>query len=84
MTPIYPIRMLRLMTGETLVAGIAKSGKNSYILEKPMLMSVVAVQPEIDDASVISAIENGFVVANSTGEVEGWRLAGGGDAESKV
>ena len=50
MTPIYPIRMLRLMTGETLVAGIAKSGKNSYILEKPMLMSVVVVQPEIDDA----------------------------------
>ena len=42
------------------------------------------VQPEIVDASVISAIENGFVVANSTGEVEGWRLAGGGDAESKV
>jgi len=33
---------------------------------------------------VISAIENGFVVANTAGEVEGWRLAGGGDATSKV
>ena len=42
------------------------------------------VQPELPDATVISAIENGFVVANSAGEVEGWRLAGGGDAESKV
>jgi outer membrane protein assembly factor BamB len=42
------------------------------------------VQPEILDATVISAIENGFVVANAGGEVEGWRLAGGGDATSKV
>ena len=42
------------------------------------------VQPELPDATVISAIENGFVVANTAGEVEGWRLAGGGDATSKV
>ncbi len=42
------------------------------------------VEPEIPDAILISAIESGFVVANASGEVEGWRLAGGGDATSKA
>lgn len=46
MTQFYPIRMVRLMTGETLIAGIGKSGKNSYILEKPMVMALVSVQSQ--------------------------------------
>jgi len=52
MTQIYPIRMVRLMTGETLIAGIGKSGKNSYILEKPMVMALVTMQQQSDSMPV--------------------------------
>jgi hypothetical protein len=44
--------MVRLMTGETLIAGIGKSGKNSYILEKPMVMALVTVQQQSDSMPV--------------------------------
>lgn len=48
MTQFYPIKMLRLMTGETLVSGIGDHGKNTYILERPMLLTMVAVDQEED------------------------------------
>lgn len=43
MTQFYPIKLLRMMTGEILVAGISNGGKGSYILEKPMVLVAVAV-----------------------------------------
>ena len=46
MTQFYPIKMLRLTTGETLVSGIGDHGKNTYILEKPMLLSVMVVDQD--------------------------------------
>jgi hypothetical protein len=36
MTQRYPIRIIRLVTGETLIAGIAEGGTDSYVLEHPM------------------------------------------------
>lgn len=38
MTQRYPIRLIRLMTGETLIAGLANAGSDAFILEKPMLI----------------------------------------------
>lgn len=46
MTQFYPIKMLRLTTGETLVSGIGDHGKNTYILERPMLLSVMVVDQD--------------------------------------
>lgn len=56
MTQFYPIRMVRLMTGETLIAGIGKSGKNSYILEKPMVMALVSVQSQQKDSPSLQEV----------------------------
>jgi len=56
MTQFYPIRMVRLMTGETLIAGIGKSGKNSYILEKPMVMALVSVQSQQKDSAPMQEV----------------------------
>lgn len=56
MTQFYPIRMVRLMTGETLIAGIGKSGKNSYILEKPMVMALVSVQSQQKDSPPLQEV----------------------------
>ena len=56
MTQFYPIRMVRLMTGETLIAGIGKSGKNSYILEKPMQMALVTVQSHDKDSAPVQEV----------------------------
>ena len=39
----YPIRMLRMITGETLIAGLGDS-KDTYILETPMILFVVPVR----------------------------------------
>ena len=44
MPQYYPIRMIRLMTGETLIAGIADAGKNNYVLEKPMSITIVPIK----------------------------------------
>lgn len=44
MPQYYPIRMIRLMTGETLIAGIADAGKNNYVLEKPMSITVMPIK----------------------------------------
>lgn len=46
MTQFYPIRLVRLVTGETLVTGIGESGKNNYVLERPMLLVTMAVEGE--------------------------------------
>ena len=43
MTQQYPIRLLRMMTGEMLMSGISDGGKESYILEQPMLLIAVQV-----------------------------------------
>jgi len=48
MTQFYPIKMLRLLTGETIVSGIGDHGKNTYILERPMLLTVIVVDQEED------------------------------------
>lgn len=44
MTQKYPIRMIRLVTGETIIAGIASAGENSYVLEHPMMMIVMPLK----------------------------------------
>lgn len=44
MPQYYPIRMIRLMTGETLIAGIADAGKQNYVLEKPMSINIVPIK----------------------------------------
>lgn len=44
MTQFYPIRLVRMMTGELLVAGISDGGKETYILEKPMGIYAIPVQ----------------------------------------
>jgi len=36
--------MIRLMTGETLIAGIADAGKQNYVLEKPMSISIIPIK----------------------------------------
>jgi len=46
LTQFYPIRLVRLVTGETLVTGIGESGKNNYVLERPMLLVTMAVEGE--------------------------------------
>jgi len=56
MTQIYPIRMVRLMTGETLIAGVGNGGKNSYILEKPMQMALVTVQSQDKDSAPVQEV----------------------------
>lgn len=47
MPQYYPIRMIRLMTGETLIAGIADAGKNNYVLEKPMSITVMPMKQSV-------------------------------------
>ena len=42
MTQYYPIRIVRLVTGETLVAGISLMGNSNYVLERPMVIVTVA------------------------------------------
>ena len=44
MTQFYPIKLVRMMTGEIIVAGISNGGKGSYILEKPMVLVAVTSQ----------------------------------------
>lgn len=46
MTQFYPIRLVRLVTGETIVTGIGESGKNNYVLERPMLLVTMPVESE--------------------------------------
>jgi hypothetical protein len=45
-TQFYPIRLVRLVTGETIVTGIGESGKNNYVLERPMLLVTMPVEGE--------------------------------------
>lgn len=51
MTQVYPIRLVRLITGETLVTGIGESGKNNYVLERPMLLLTMEVEDESNQSS---------------------------------
>lgn len=44
MTQYYPIKLIRMMSGELIVAGISNGGKGSYIFEKPMVLVAVASQ----------------------------------------
>ncbi len=43
MTQYYPIKLIRMMTGEIVVTGISNGGKDSYIFEKPMVLLAVAI-----------------------------------------
>jgi len=43
MTQYYPIKLIRMMSGEVIVAGIANGGNDSYIFEKPMVLVAVAL-----------------------------------------
>ena len=43
MTQYYPIKLVRMMTGEMIVTGISNGGKESYIFEKPMVLVAVAL-----------------------------------------
>lgn len=51
MTQVYPIRLVRLITGETLVTGIGDGGKNTYVLERPMLLITVEAEEDSRDQS---------------------------------
>lgn len=46
MTQVYPIRLVRMLTGELIVTGIYDAGKGAYIFEKPMVIVVVPVRGE--------------------------------------
>ena len=46
MTQVYPIRLVRMLTGELIVTGIYDAGKGAYIFEKPMIIVVVPVRNE--------------------------------------
>lgn len=46
MTQFYPIRLVRMMTGELIVTGISDGGKDSYIFEKPMGIYAMPVQQQ--------------------------------------
>ncbi len=46
MTQFYPIRLVRMMTGELIVTGISDGGKDSYIFEKPMGIYTMPVQQQ--------------------------------------
>lgn len=52
MTQFYPIRLVRLVTGETLVTGVGDSGKNNYVLERPMLLLTMAVDEDAAQSQV--------------------------------
>lgn len=43
MTQFYPIRLVRMMTGEVLITGISDGGKESYVFERPM--GIFVMQP---------------------------------------
>ena len=45
MTQFYPIRLIRMLTGELVVAGINDAGKGAYVFEKPMVVVTVPVHP---------------------------------------
>jgi len=49
MTQVYPIRLIRLMTGEMLMAGISDGGKLSYVLECPMILIAVTSPKQRDN-----------------------------------
>jgi len=49
MTQVYPIRLIRLMTGEMLMAGISDGGKLSYVLECPMVLIAVTSPRQKDN-----------------------------------
>ena len=43
MTQYYPIKLVRMMSGEMIVTGISNGGKESYIFERPMVLVAVAL-----------------------------------------
>jgi hypothetical protein len=43
MTQVYPIRLVRMLTGELIVTGIYDAGKGSYVFEKPMVLVVTPI-----------------------------------------
>ena len=49
MTQVYPIRLIRLMTGEMLMTGISDGGKLSYVLECPMVLIAVTSPRQKDN-----------------------------------
>jgi hypothetical protein len=44
MIQYYPIKMLKMVTGEQVITGIADGGTNNYIFERPMAIVVVPVK----------------------------------------
>ena len=46
MTQFYPIRLVRMMTGEVLITGISDGGKESYVFERPMGIFVMQSQSQ--------------------------------------
>ena len=43
MTQFYPIKLIKMMTGEMLVTGISNAGTQSYVFERPMVLLAVAL-----------------------------------------
>ena len=43
MTQFYPIKLIKMMTGEMIVTGISNAGTQSYVFERPMILVAVAL-----------------------------------------
>jgi hypothetical protein len=43
MTQFYPIKLIKMMTGEMIVTGISNAGIQSYVFERPMVLLAVAL-----------------------------------------
>jgi hypothetical protein len=51
MTQVYPIRLVRMLTGELIITGIYDAGKGSYIFEKPMVVVVAPMNKGNDNSN---------------------------------
>lgn len=44
MIQYYPIRLLKMVTGEMVISGISDAGANNYVLERPMTVVIVPIK----------------------------------------
>ena len=59
MIQYYPIKLLKMVTGELIISGIGESGESNYVLERPM--SVLAVPVKNPRAKTQNeAMQDGF------------------------
>jgi hypothetical protein len=56
----YPIKLLKMVTGEQVISGIAESGESNYILERPM--SVVSIPVRKRHPNGKEGVQEGFTL----------------------